>query len=305
VEDGLPVTRVWRPPPRGRLDALGFESFLTHWPLSERELRKGDDDLAHAVFITDALAAARWSRSTGRPSVLTYMGIPDRLGERRLREAITRRAMAGVSAIVVLSEVAADAARTSLGVEARVITPGVDLEAFTPGPRRSEKPTILCASAVEEPRKRVGLLLSAFELVREQRPEACLLLSGSVVPARPGVEALDLDDHDALLAAYRRAWVSVLPAEGEAFGLVLTEALACGTPVVATDAGGMPEIVDSDAIGRLFDGGEENLAQALHEALELADDPATASACRERAHDFSTDRTTAAYVALYEELLSV
>ena len=85
VEDGLPITRLWRPPPAGSWRCGGFESHLTHWPFSELSLRRGDDDVAHAVFTTDAVAAGRWSRSTGRPSVLTYMGIPDRLTDRRLR----------------------------------------------------------------------------------------------------------------------------------------------------------------------------------------------------------------------------
>ena len=308
VEDGLPVTRVRRPPPRGRLDALGFEAFLTHWPLSERELRRGRDHVAHAVFTTDALAAARWSRATGRPSVLTYMGIPDRLDERRLRETITRRAVAGVSATVALSEAAAASFRDSLGVEARVIYPGVDVEAFTPGAGRSESPAILCAAAVEQPRKRVGLLLDAFDLVRADHPEARLLLSrpasGVERLDRAGVELLDLDDHAGLLAAYRRAWVSVLPSEGEAFGLVLTEALACGTPVVATDAGGMPEIVAGHEVGRLFEGGARELAAALHDALALSTRPETSAACRARALAFSTEVTTRAYLELYEELLA-
>lgn len=182
---------------------------------------------------------------------------------------------------------------------------------WPPAAGRSEVPAILFAAAVEEPRKRVGLLLRAFKLVRRDRPGARLLLSRprsatSVADLdQPGVELVDLDDRDALVAAYRHAWVSVLPSEGEAFGLVLTEALACGMPVVATNLGGMREIVDRESVGRLFDGDDERaLATALHEGLELVEDPATAAACRERALEFSTERTTEAYVALYEELLA-
>jgi glycosyltransferase involved in cell wall biosynthesis len=96
----------------------------------------------------------------------------------------------------------------------------------------------------------------------------------------------------------------VLPSRDEAFGLVLTESLACGTPVVGSNDGGIPEIVDRPEIGRLFDGEDPAvLARALLEVLELAGDPATAGACRARAEDFSTDRCTDAYVALYRELL--
>ena len=101
---------------------------------------------------------------------------------------------------------------------------------------------------------------------------------------------------------YRRAWVSVLPSWGEAFGLVLAEALACGTPVVGADSGGIPEVLGGDErVGRLFD---DDPAPALLEAIELARDPATAAACRARGETFSAARCAERHEALYRELLS-
>jgi glycosyltransferase involved in cell wall biosynthesis len=217
---------------------------------------------------------------------------------------------------VTLSRAAADALRRALGIESRVIAPGVDLAAFTPGAQRSETPTIVCAADLSEPRKRAGLLLEAFDRVRRERRDARLMLSRPRDPAvaaglaaRAGVELRDLDDRAALADAYRSAWVSVLPATGEAFGLVLAEALACGTPVVGTADGGIPDVVgDDEAVGRLVaPGGEdepERLAAALLEGFDLAGLAPTAAACRQRAQAFSTDRMTEAYVDLYRELLT-
>jgi glycosyltransferase involved in cell wall biosynthesis len=91
---------------------------------------------------------------------------------------------------------------------------------------------------------------------------------------------------------------------GEAFGLVLAEALACGTPGVGTDAGGIPEVLDRPGIGNLFSGEEEALARALLETIELARDPGTAVACRERALGLSTEECTRRYRMLYRELLA-
>ena len=305
VEDGLPVVRVPRLP-EARLRRRMFEEHLGHIPFAARALRRGDDDVVHALHPTSGVAAARAGR---RPLVLSYMGIPHRqaLANRRLRVETMRRALAAADAVVALSETAAHGFERWLGVEARVIAPGVDLAAFTPDPAaRAPVPTILCAAAAGEPRKRVALLVEAFALVRRERPDARLVLSApAAFDAPPGVEWRDLDDRAALAAANREAWVAALPSVGEAFGLVLAEALACGTPVVGADREAIPEVLgDDERIGRLFAGDEpEPLARALLEALELATAPGTGAACRARAECFSTDRTTEAYVSLYEELL--
>ena len=314
LEDGLPVTRVWRPPHRW-LDAAGLEQHLTHVPLSYLSLRTGDCDVAHAHFPTDALAAARWSSVSGRPSILTYHGIPDRRGlaRPRLREAITRRAVDGCTAVTAVSAVAAAAFERTLGIEAQVIHPGVDLDAFGPAPERAEAPTIFCAATPDEPRKRLGLLVDAFAIVRRRRPGARLRIlrpHDQATENELGLPALNIEliepvsDPRRLAAEYGGAWVSALPSFGDSFGITLIESLACGTPVVASNLDALPEVVDSPEIGRLFDGDRpEPLAGALLEALELATDPSCRTACRGRAEQFSTERCVSAHEALYRELL--
>ena len=304
VEDGLHVLRLHRPPGGAWLSRRMWEDHLVHVPLSYLALKRGHFDVAHALFPTDGLAAARWSAETGRPAVLSFMGIPHRQGlaNRRGRTAILRRAMAGAAATVALSDAAGAGFERWLGVRARVIRPGVDLTAFTPDEAdRAAQPTIFCAAAVSEPRKRVSLLLDAFALLREHRPGAELILSRPSIGVgpllTPGVRYVDVDDTAALAAAYRAAWVTALPSIGEAFGLVLVESLACGTPVVATDEGGMREVVgERPDIARLFAGDDPAvLAAALGEALELRD-PA---ACRARAEDYPAQDTADDYLDLY------
>jgi glycosyltransferase involved in cell wall biosynthesis len=290
VENGISIVRNWRPPERP-LRRRCYENYLTHVPFSYLSLARGDDEIAHAMHVADGLAALRWSRSTDRPAILTYMGVPDRheLFGRRRRLEITERVARGCT-VVALSEAAAAAFSRWLGVEARVIYPGVDLAAFEPAGERAEHPTIFCPA----PEEAMDLLMSAFRLVRRDRQDAQLRLLPSAGPP-PGPSAL--------ASEYGRAWASVLPSPDAEQSVALVESLACGTPAVVVDAAGTREVLDREAVGRLFSGDENELAAALLGALELASQPATIEACRERAADFSTERATDKYLDLYGELL--
>jgi len=311
VEDGVEIVRHWRPP-EGRLRRRRYEDHLSHVPFSYLSLLAGDYDLVQAMHVTDGLAAARWSRRTGRPSVLAYLGVPDRRGLVALRRRleITVRAGRGAAAITTVSRHAAEAFDRWLGLPARAIYPAVDPERFHPCAPKAESPTIFCAASAEQPAKRVDLLVEAFGLLRRQRPDARLVLLrprdarlSATLASTPGIELVD-DDPGVLAPAYSAAWACALPSVGEAFGLVLAESLACGTPVVGSRHGGIPEIVDDPAVGRIFPQDEpESVAAALLETLELRHDSGTADACRQRAAAFSPARLLDAYEELYAELL--
>lgn len=108
-------------------------------------------------------------------------------------------------------------------------------------------------------------LVDAFALLANDDPTAWLVLVGadggmlSAVRSRARERGVDprlkavghLDDDAWVAAAYREARLSVLPSEYEAFGLVLLESLAQGTPVVASRVGGIPEVVEEGRAGLL------------------------------------------------------
>jgi phosphatidylinositol alpha-mannosyltransferase len=313
-ERGMEVRRRRRPPPLPTL-AL-HERHLENVPNAVAGLLRGRFDVAHAHFPSDAWAAARARQHGGPPLICTLHGVPTReyLVARRYRLEMLRTVAAEAAAIAVGSEAAARACRTYLLCDPEVIAPGVDADAFAVEAERSAEPTLICASALGDPRKRGALLLEAFARLRRTVPGVRLLLirgrdpvmSGAEPAAAAGVEWLEPESETAALAArYAGAWASVLPAVEEAFGMVLVESLAAGTPVVADRSGAGPEIVDSERVGRLFERDDPaDLARAMGEALELGRRPQTAEACRERAREFSWERTADAYEALYRAALS-
>ncbi len=246
TEDGVEVLRLRRPP-GDRLERRRFEPHVQLAPFTYAALKAGDDDFVFGLQAADAAAAAR----SGRPCAYWNMGVPHRawLTARRGRVTLVQRAVEGCGAVLALSEFARDGFWKWLGVEAQVVPPPVDTVRFSPGGVTCADPTIVCAADAGEPRKRVELLVAAMPAVRREHPTARLVLDARTAGAFAGVEGVELADMTDLPALYREAWVSALPSWGEAFGLVLAEALACGTPVVGANREGIPEVV-GEADGR-------------------------------------------------------
>jgi mono/diheme cytochrome c family protein len=118
--------------------------------------------------------------------------------------------------------------------------------------------------------------------------------------ARERTEVLPLGTPD-LGEVYASAWATVLPAVYEAFGLVLVESLACGTPVVAANHAALPELV-TDGTGALAAPEDPaSLADACRRALALAQEDGIAERCRAVAEPYDWDGGIAPRIeALYE-----
>jgi phosphatidylinositol alpha-mannosyltransferase len=158
------------------------------------------------------------------------------------------------------------------------------------------------------------VLLRAFEALREHVPATLTLVGASsdevahMMLDDRGVRALGKVSESRKLAELDRAEVLCAPSlHGESFGMVLTEALAAATPVVASDIPGYRDVVRDGVDGLLTPAGD---ALALAEALRsLALDPATrgrmAAAARLRAERFAWPHVAAEVLDCYEQALSV
>ncbi len=313
-DGGMRVVRSWRPP---ELRALrNYEYHLANMPAVFRGLMSGEFDLAHVHFPSDALAAAVARRHGGPPFVFTMHGIPTReyLVARRYRLDILERVIAGSAISTVGSEAAARPFRRYLFASPQVVHPGLFADRFASAVDRAVEPTLVCPASLGDPRKRAALLFRAFDRLKQLRPNVRLRVfegrdpihstPGTSIP--DGVEVLAADSDEGRLAAvYASSWATVLPAVGEAFGMVLTESLAAGTPVVADRSGAGPEIVTVDELGRLFETDDEaDLVRAMDEALDLCANPATAESCRARAREFDWAKIAPTWERIYKEVVA-
>jgi phosphatidylinositol alpha-mannosyltransferase len=274
-EDGVRVVRMRRPPDR-LFERRAYELYLGTAPAQAYGLLRDRFDVAHAFFPGSGWAALRARRYGGPPVVYSNMGIPTReyLVGARYRLPMHVQLARHAAACTVLSEAAARPFRRYLLRDPEVIPPGIACADLAIDAPRAERPTIVYSGSPAEPRKRLGLLIDAFRVLREQHPNARLQLAGRREPGfaielPAGVEWVEGDHTPVLARTLASAHVAVLPAVGEAFGLVLAEALAAGTPVVAANAGGPGEFV-TPAVGRLFQPDDrDSLVAALEQALEL------------------------------------
>lgn len=219
----------------------------------------------------------------------------------------------------------------------RIVPPGVDTAVFTHVEQgyakrmlgvKSDHRLIVFAGRIE-PLKGIDTLLKAIAHLRNSGALACSSVCVSIIggdPSEQGVRSnpemarlqalrkeLDIDDlitfdgaqdQDSLHLYFSAADCVVMPSHYESFGMVALEAMACGTPVIASDVGGLSKLVRDEETGLLFEARDH---VALAEQIEriLGDD-----AFRRRmghraecyAQDYSWQRIVDKLQAVYQEL---
>lgn len=217
---------------------------------------------------------------------------------------------------IAVSEAAAWTGRRFFGGHYRVIPNGVHVDpALAPkAPRLDGDPLKIAFVGQAVERKGLEVLLPAFEALRDHVPVQLTIVGASERDIAPllldsrGVTALGKVDDTAKTAILRGADVLCAPSlGGESFGMVLTEAFAAGTPVVASDIAGYRDVVRDGEDGVLVPRADPTaLATTLR---ELALDPARTSAmgaqATRSAQRFAWPRVTEQVLGAYEDARAV
>jgi glycosyltransferase involved in cell wall biosynthesis len=236
------------------------------------------------------------------------------LGLRHSQQRLDR-----VSLFMPISAAVRDASLAGVDDQRISVIPSfIDDDAFT-GAERADRPDFLPAGpfivfvgALGE-HKGLTLLIEAH---RRMRTSAPLVLIGSAraesldlagTPERPVIVRTGVP-HPQIMASFAAASVAVTPSRWqEPLGLVAIEAMAAGTPVVATRVGALPEVVAHGQTGVVVDAGDP---AALAEALDrLLSDPELrrryGAAGRERARGFTTSATVPRVIDGYRRALGI
>lgn len=273
---------------------------------------------AHYVY-PDGVAAVWLGRHFGKPVVITARGsdlteLPNYAVPRRfIRSALARAdGLIGVSAALRarLIELGADPGRTV------TLRNGVDTAAFQPVDRdaaratlRLTRPTLISVGLLIE-RKGHHLTIEAmlelpdFELLIVGEGPERTALEEQIVRLGLGarVRLIGARPHAELPKYYGAADAMVLASSREGWANVLLESMACGTPVVASNIPGNPEVVREWAAGLVI---EQNTPAGIAAGVRrLFADPPSRAATRAYAERFSWDETSAGQLALFRRVLA-
>jgi D-inositol-3-phosphate glycosyltransferase len=213
----------------------------------------------------------------------------------------------------------------------RVVAPGVETELFAPGDRDAAKASLGLGSKHVvlfvgrlQPLKSPEIAVRAVAALVDRQPalaDTTLVVVGGP-SGRSGVQPEDLNalasalgvsirvcpplPQSELVAYYRAADVAIVPSRTESFGLVALEAESCGTPVVASDVGGLRTAVRDGVTGLLVPpDGPRGYARGLERLL--LDDPlrlAMGAAGVRYARRYDWRQAAAGLIGVYEELVS-
>jgi phosphatidyl-myo-inositol alpha-mannosyltransferase len=262
----------------GANGAVSNLSVFPDGPISlRRELRAGDFDVVHVHEPLAPLVGWDATVFRGAPVVGTFHAYSTKAFPNHTATLLgARRRFNQLSARIAVSEAAAWTGRRWFGGEYTIVPNGVDVAAVPEGPKsRSDELRLLFVGRAEE-RKGLPVLLAAFEALVEHVPSRLTVVGADPEEVSRLITDPDVLAHIDVLGKVSDSvlWRQLGEADllcapslaGESFGMVLIEAMAAGTPVVASEIAGYNDVVTDGVDGVLVPPADP---QALAEELQL------------------------------------
>jgi phosphatidylinositol alpha-mannosyltransferase len=309
--------------PVGRTVGIGANGAISNLSVfpegvtaTRRALREGRFDVVHVHEPIAPIVGWDAALSTSAPVVGTFHAYSTRALPNHLATVLgARRVFNKLSARIAVSEAAAWTGRRWFGGEYEIVPNGVDVEAAPAGPKPASDQLRLLFVGRPEERKGLPVLLTAFGALVEHVPSRLTVIGADEADvtrylADPElmrfIEVRGRVSGEALWAALHGADLLCAPSlSGESFGMVLTEAFAAGTPVIASRIAGYSDVVSDGVDGALVPPADaqrlaEELQRAHHEPERLQ---AMGAAARESAKRYAWPRVAEQVTEVYEKAL--
>jgi teichuronic acid biosynthesis glycosyltransferase TuaC len=284
----------WLYPPGGTPLNIICLAMRLLWPALQLRRDSGFEVLDAHFGYPDGVAAALLSKLLARPFVVTFRGNEIKFGSSAFRLRCMEFAVKHAARVICVSE---ELRRFAISIGAhpdrvKTISNGIDVRTFYPRDRAAtrglrgvpvEKKVVLSAGELVE-RKGHHLAVIALENLRRENIDAELWIAGAIGRDGPGYEGvlrgligrLGLDNQVRLVGQVSPGQLAELMSASDVLCLasnlegcpnVVNEAFGCGTPVVATSVGAIPEMIPSDRYGFKVPVGDQ---AALNSALAMA-----------------------------------
>ncbi len=282
-----------------------------------RELRSGNYDVVHVHEPPAPLVSWDANSFRGAPVVGTFHAYATKALPNHIATALgARRLFNQLSARIAVSPAAEWTARRWFGGEYAIVPNGVDIASAPHAPKHPADHLRLLFVGRAEERKGLPVLLAAFEALVEHVPTRLTVVGADPEEVRrfvadpelaERIDVLGKVSHGVLWRSLAEADVLCAPSlSGESFGMVLIEAMAAGTPVVASGIAGYSDVVSNGVDGVLVPPADP---QGLAEELQaLWHEPerrhAMGAAGRESAQRYAWPRVAAEVTEVYERAIS-
>jgi len=330
TEDGIFVYRIYlksvKAPLIGKIiNGLNYR-WSTKYAYDQIKQKWGKPDICHVHILTRTgwLALKLWQKSK-IPYVISehwsrYFEQNSSSYEGTARKKYTEQIVKYAKAVMPVSGILKEAMlKNNLhNVNYQVVPNVVNMDRFSLKPAHTPSAVthFLNVSCFDEKSKNLRGLIDAFELLIQSGTNATLKLAGNG-PDKAAIETYaaqkKLGDKitftgeltgEALVQAYHLADALVMSSHYETFAIVLVEAMACGLPVIATNTGIAPEIVDEQSGILVFESTPQKLMEAMSETAKKLSRYDGLSIRNKVVNRFSEDTTGKMLHSIYNKVLS-